>query len=135
MEAYRANGLKVDIFHIILELKGFDCMAKLLSMRKEAGEIVLGLPLPLCFPVVKVAIQGIHMMKLDKRPEFLTKIFSGLADCLKINSKRMQNLAREDLIPLHDCTSMISDYLKQNLGIEIEEPDVESTFDSAIKFL
>jgi transcription elongation factor Elf1 len=30
---------------------------------------------------------------------------------------------------------MISDYLKQNLGIEIEEPDVESTFDSAIKFL
>jgi RING-type zinc-finger len=30
---------------------------------------------------------------------------------------------------------MISDYLKQNLGIDIEEPDVEVTFDSVIKFL
>lgn len=74
-------------------------------------------------------------MKLDRRPEFLTKIFQGLTDCLSLSAKRMHNLSREDLIPLHDCTSMISDYLKQNLGIEIEEPDVESTFDSAIKFL
>ena len=109
MEAYRANGLKVDIFYIILELKGFDCMAKLLSMRKQVGEVLIGLPLPLCFPIVKVAIQGIHMMKLDRRPELLTKIFQGLADCLTTNSRRIHNLSREDLITLHDCTSMISD--------------------------